>query len=148
MRSGPSARKGSSAPPTGPSPSPGNRGSAERPSGRGNGFQDVPTASNPSWSSLTSSDCRDGRQATPAPPRSQEQTTTCCGRMHKKHNMSGKGSYFQQLTRLCRLRAASVFPPWFHRLSATSRQEFHSLLHRAVFTECSAIPQISREVCT
>lgn len=62
-------------------------------------------------------------------------TPTSCGVLHKEHYIERNYSHLQQLNEVGQLGSAVPFPRAIHRLSASSRQAFHRVLHRAVLRD-------------
>lgn len=71
-----------------------------------------------------------GDKLRPRPPSSQVVPTTCCRHLHKKHNIWGKRSHFQRLTRSSPLFSRGPFsagdPPLISRFSEAFPQPLHN----------------------
>ena len=65
--------------------------------------------------------------------------------LHKQHYISRNYRFYSNLTDHFRLGPAVPFPPVFRRLSASSRQAFHRLLHRLQHALSRENPRLSHK---
>lgn len=144
----PTARKASEGLPSEPSPSPDTRGSGWTRSGRGFDSQDGSQASNPSWSSLTSpAFCTMRRSYAQGLVKSRETPQHLVVPADENARCCVSIRLCMKLTELSTAELDVDFQPWFHRLSAVSRQVIRRVLHSLDRVISLENPRLSRRIC-